>query len=90
VLPAGLRLKPPQRGDHVLRIQAPRVIDIDVGQPNHAFFIDEKGGRHGQVLRAIRAVEQIERMAGPAVKLLREFVVFLDAQGLVRQLRRRG
>jgi hypothetical protein len=29
-------------------------------------------------------------MAGPAVKLLREFVFFLGAQGLVRQLRRRG
>ena len=53
----------PQRRDHVVRIQPLRVIYIDVGQSNHAFSIDEKCGRHGQVLRVIGAVEEIERMA---------------------------
>jgi len=63
----------PQRRDHVVRIQPPRVIYIDVGQSNHAFSIDEKCGRHGQVLRVIGAVEEIERMAELAVKLLQFF-----------------
>ena len=64
----------PQRRDHVVRIQPPRVIYIDVGQSNHAFSIDEKCGRHGQVLRVIGAVEEIERMAAElAVKLLQFF-----------------
>ena len=107
--------KLPRGGDDVLRVQPPRVIDIDVGQANHAFLVNEKGGRHRQVLRALRTVEQVERMAEPAIKLLQviaeleneaklaghlvariaqygksEFVLFLGAQGVVRQLRRDG
>ena len=64
------RCKFPQRGDHVVWIEPPRVIYVDVGQSNDAFSIDEKCGRHGQVLRAIGAVEEIERVAKLAVKLL--------------------
>ena len=73
MLPAGLRVEPPQGGDHGFRIQPPRVIDIDVGQANHPVLVDWKGGGHGQVLRALRAVERLERLAERAVKALQCF-----------------
>lgn len=69
-LSAPTRRKFPQRGDDVVRIQPPRVIYTDVGQSNHAFSIDEKCSRRGQVLCAIGAVEEIEPMAELAVRLL--------------------
>jgi len=60
-------------GNHVVWVQPSRVVYIDVGQPDHPFFIDEEGGWHRQVLRTIGAVEEIERMAELSVKLLQFF-----------------